>query len=45
MFEERFPYHPVHLSEAHYGYTRRSARFDRLFRERRYDLVHAHFGT
>lgn len=45
LLDERFPYEPVHLGGPLYGVARRSARFDRLFRERNYALVHAHFGT
>jgi colanic acid/amylovoran biosynthesis glycosyltransferase len=45
LLAERFPFAPVHVAEPLYGYTRSSARFDRLFRTQPYDLVHAHFGT
>src|SRR5690606_29561840 len=45
LLPERFPYPHVHVAEPLYGYTRRSAKFDRLFATRRFDLVHAHFGT
>jgi colanic acid/amylovoran biosynthesis glycosyltransferase len=43
--EDRFPFEPVHLAGRLYHATRISRRFDRLFAEGRYDLVHAHFGT
>lgn len=45
MLRERFPFEPVHVAGPLYGKTRRSRLFDRMFRERDYDLVHAHFGT
>jgi glycosyltransferase involved in cell wall biosynthesis len=45
VLAERFPYPAVHVAGPLYGIARRSARFDRRFREARFDLVHAHFGT
>lgn len=42
---EGFAFAPVHVAGPLYPYTRASRRFDRLFAERRYDVVHAHFGT
>jgi glycosyltransferase involved in cell wall biosynthesis len=45
MLPERFAYPEVHVAGPLYGYTRTDRGFDRLFRERRYDVVHAHFGT
>jgi colanic acid/amylovoran biosynthesis glycosyltransferase len=45
LFADRFPYEPVHVGGALYGVTRYSSRFHRLFRERTFDVVHAHFGT
>ena len=41
---ERFPFPRVHLAEPSYVVAGRSRRFARAFRERRFDLVHAHFG-
>src|SRR3954469_8440812 len=41
---ERFPFERVHLAEPGYVIRGRSRRFSRLFAERRYDAVHAHFG-
>ena len=45
MLPERFPYPEVHVAGALYGYTRTDRSFDQLFEARRYDVVHAHFGT
>lgn len=45
LLAQRFPFTPVHVAGPLYGVARRSARFDRRFREQRFDLVHAHFGT
>lgn len=45
MLPERFPYPEVHVAGPLYAYTRTDRGFDRLFEQRRYDLVHAHFGT
>jgi colanic acid/amylovoran biosynthesis glycosyltransferase len=42
---EQSPFEPVHVAGRLYKMTRFSPKFDRLFRTRRYDLVHAHFGT
>ncbi len=44
LLPERFPYSPVWVGGTFYGLTRRSAVFDARFRERPFDLVHAHFG-
>lgn len=41
---DRFPHPRVHLAALPYIATRRSARFDAAFHERRFDVVHAHFG-
>jgi glycosyltransferase involved in cell wall biosynthesis len=41
---QRFPFERVHLAELGYVLDGRSRRFSRIFAERRYDLVHAHFG-
>ncbi len=45
MLKKRFPYKPVHVAHPSYIATARCRRFDRLFRERQFALVHAHFGT
>jgi glycosyltransferase involved in cell wall biosynthesis len=45
VLAERFPFAAVHIAGPLYGATRKSPSFDRLFRTRRYALVHAHFGT
>jgi colanic acid/amylovoran biosynthesis glycosyltransferase len=46
MFEDRFPFAGrVHVGGPLYGLTRHDAGFHRLFRDRRFDLVHGHFGT
>ena len=42
---QRFPYESVHVGGPLYGYTRTSSNFDRIFEEKRFDLIHAHFGT
>lgn len=44
MNGDRFPWEPVHRANSAFVATRRSRGFDRLFRDRRYDVVHAHFG-
>jgi len=44
MNADRFPWPRVHQANPAYVATRRSPAFDRRFRERRYDVVHAHFG-
>ncbi|MEY4550996.1 MAG: hypothetical protein RL685_7191 [Pseudomonadota bacterium] len=41
---ERFPFPRVHLAEPSYVLRGASRRFDRAFTQRRFDLVHAHFG-
>jgi len=45
VLPERFAYPEVHVAGPLYGYTRTDRGFDRLFEERRYDVVHGHFGT
>ena len=40
-----FPYPKVHRANAAYGATRISPAFFKRFREKRFDLVHAHFAT
>ncbi len=40
-----FPFEPVHVSGPLYQHTRFSPHFDRLFKTRRFDVVHAHFGN
>ncbi|HEY6881929.1 MAG TPA: glycosyltransferase [Polyangiales bacterium] len=43
---ERFPFSPVHVgTPLWYAATRHCPQFHRVFRERPFDLVHAHFGT
>jgi len=42
--EERFAFPRVHVAERGYVVRGRSRRFSRVFAERKYDLVHAHFG-
>ncbi len=44
LLAERFPFAPVHVGGALYGVTGRDAGFDARFRQRRFALVHAHFG-
>lgn len=44
MNPERFPHPRVHVANPAYIATRYSPRFARAFRERGYDVVHAHFG-
>jgi colanic acid/amylovoran biosynthesis glycosyltransferase len=44
MYEDRFPFSPVHVAPVTYGATRRSARFRRRFDSVRFDVVHAHFA-
>jgi glycosyltransferase involved in cell wall biosynthesis len=44
LLPDRFPFEPVHVGGPLYSLTRRSPAFDARFRERRFDLVHAHFG-
>ena len=44
LHAERFPYTPVHVAEPWFGVLPWSPRFDRRFRARRFDLIHAHFG-
>ncbi len=41
---ERFPFPRVHLAETSYVLRGASRRFEQAFAERRFDLVHAHFG-
>ena len=41
---DRFPFPRVHLAEPSYVLRGASRRFERAFAERRFDLVHAHFG-
>lgn len=45
VLAESFPFSPVHEGGLFYGATRESWRFHRIFRERKFDLIHAHFGT
>ena len=45
LLADRFPFEPVHVGTPLYAVTRHCPRFYRLFRERSYALVHAHFGT
>src|SRR5262245_28840446 len=45
MHADRFPLDAVHVGNALYSVTRSDRHFDELFEEKRYDLVHAHFGT
>jgi colanic acid/amylovoran biosynthesis glycosyltransferase len=45
VLADRFPFFPVHEGGLWYGATRESLRFHRIFRARKFDLVHAHFGT
>ena len=45
LLPERFPFPEVHVAGPLYGFARTDGGFDRLFQERRYDVVHAHFGT
>lgn len=40
-----FPFPNVHIGGLRYGFTRKSRDFDAAFRSRKFDLVHAHFGT
>jgi colanic acid/amylovoran biosynthesis glycosyltransferase len=40
-----FPFPRVHVGGPLYGATRECAGFHRVFRERRFELVHGHFGT
>jgi colanic acid/amylovoran biosynthesis glycosyltransferase len=42
---ESFPFERVHVGGALYGATRESLRFHRAFLQRRFQLVHGHFGT
>ncbi|MET0285746.1 MAG: glycosyltransferase [Polyangiales bacterium] len=43
---ERFPFERVHVgTPGWYGVTRHCPTFHRVFRQRPFDLVHAHFGT
>jgi len=44
LLAERFPWNPVYQGGPVYRLTLRNARFEQLFREREYALVHAHFG-
>lgn len=41
---DAFPFPGVHLAEPSYVIAGKSRRFARAFAERRFDLVHAHFG-
>jgi glycosyltransferase involved in cell wall biosynthesis len=43
--EDRFPFPAVHVGGALYGATRQSPEFHRIFRKKRFHLVHGHFGT
>lgn len=43
-YTDRFAFEPVHEGGLAFDALRWSPRFDRLFRSRRYDLIHAHFG-
>lgn len=40
-----FPFPNVHRANLAYGATRRSPAFFKRFREKQFDLVHAHFAT
>lgn len=43
---ERFPFEPTHIgTPGLYFATRQCPKFHRVFRQRPFDLVHAHFGT
>lgn len=44
LLAERFPFEPVHVGGMLYGLTCHDGAFDARFRERRFDLIHAHFG-
>jgi len=44
MHAARFPFEPVHLAGPLYPLHGASQRFERVFAERTFDLVHAHFG-
>jgi glycosyltransferase involved in cell wall biosynthesis len=44
MFADRFAFEPVHVANRAYILTRYSRHFVRRFGERRFALVHAHFG-
>jgi len=42
---DSFPFPRVHVGGSLYGATRQSLRFHRVFQQRRFALVHGHFGT
>ncbi|HEX5660108.1 MAG TPA: glycosyltransferase [Polyangiales bacterium] len=43
---ERFPFEPTHVgTPGLYSLTRHCPKFHRVFQQRPFDLVHAHFGT
>ncbi len=43
---ERFPFEPTHIgTPGLYSLTRQCPKFHRVFQQRPFDLVHAHFGT
>lgn len=44
FFPDRFAFEPVHMANPLYIATRRSPLFDRVIRDGRFDLIHAHFG-
>jgi colanic acid/amylovoran biosynthesis glycosyltransferase len=44
FFPDRFPFAHVHMANPMYIVTRRSPGFDRVLRNGRFDLIHAHFG-
>jgi colanic acid/amylovoran biosynthesis glycosyltransferase len=45
MNAEQFPFDAVHVAGPTYGVTRVDRSFESAFQRRRYDVVHAHFGT
>ena len=45
MYEERFPFAPVHVGGSMYGLTRHSAAFHRTLASGNFDVVYGHFGT
>jgi glycosyltransferase involved in cell wall biosynthesis len=44
MFEDRFPYEPVHVANPAYIATTYSPAFHKRIAEGSFDLIHAHFG-
>lgn len=44
FFPDRFPFDHVHMANPLYIATRRSPLFDRVIRDGKFDVVHAHFG-